>query len=513
VRCSETKEVSDPPRMAATRNEDREKLMLKRMLAVGLVLGLAAVMFAGCGGGTSSTKTVAKETLFTFIGDTPPASDVLSLRTTITGLTLTQQDTTHTVTVFSSSVKVNFASLRDFSTILNVASAPEKTYDKATITFSGTQVVLYDPTQSPPVRVLNAEMSTVSPVIPIGPALTVVNDEVAALRLDFDLWRSIKLELDEDGELVCKVTPVMTASPVVVSEGQSLGEFDDLVGFVSAVSPYRVSDAFTGAFTMQLLAGTGPAITVYFTDSTQLLGVSALNQLETGRVVEVEAVMDKDGNLVAKTVEVEDRAVLDDEKLAFLGYVISVTRDGSGNVTQFSFYVREEEPSSGGDVPLDSVVVVNVSSTTTFQYSSRSANFASLPFDATAVAPGQELIVHGEYTTMSEASTIIDANTIFLKLQTVQGNLLSLVQVGSDGRTGAFQFAPAATLLQGAPILVFTNNETVFTGVSGLTELTAESILLVRGLPFYQKQAGTINGVAVPAGTLVITARQVHQLQ
>jgi len=32
-------------------------------------------------------------------------------------------------------------------------------------------------------------------------------------------------------------------------------------------------------------------------------------------------------------------------------------------------------------------------------------------------------------------------------------------------------------------------------------------------LPFYEVQAQTISGVAVPAGTMVILAKQVHKLQ
>jgi hypothetical protein len=491
--------------------------MLKRMLAVGLVVGLAALTLASCGGKNStSSASVGNGALYTFIGDTPPASDVLSLRATVNSITLTQQGTTNEVGALASSsayIKLDFTSLRDFATVLALSQVPELTYDKVTISLSSAQITLYDPTQSPPVRVLYADMSPSAPVIPIRPALTVTEDEVAALQLDFDLLRSVSIEEDADGKLSATLTPVMKASPVAPVAGQGYGQFDDLVGFVRSVTPYPVGGYFNGAFSLQLLAGTGPAISVYFTDSTQLYGVPALNQLEPGRVVEVDAVVDEKGNLVGKTVEVEDRAVVAESKLAFLGYVISVTKDDTGNVTQFSLYVREEEPDASGDVPLDSVVVVKVSSTTTFQYSSRATDFASLPFDATAVAPGQELIVHGKYTNMAEQPTTVDANSIFLKLQTVQGTLYSLLRVESDGKTGAFQFAPAATLLQGAPILVFTNNETVFVNVFGLAELTPQSTLFVKGLPFYQRQAGTINGVTVPAGTLVITAGQVHQLQ
>ena len=517
----EAKTAKGPRCGAASMDGDRERLMRKRTLAVGLMVGLAALIMASCGGNDTATpRVLGKGALITFIGDTP-ASDVLSLRTTITGMTLKQEGTANRVAVFPTSssttslVKVNFASLRDFATVLTIAALPETTYDEVILTFSASQIVLYDPSKDPPIRVVNARLSTATPVIPIQPALTVTKDGVFALRLDFDILRSI--EVDPNGEVNGNVTPVLSAAPVDSIEGQGFGELDDLVGFVRTVSPYSTGQNFTGAFTLQLLAGTGPAVTVNFTSSTELFGVSALNQLETGRVVEVDAVVDEGGNVVAKTVEVEDRAVLADEKLAFLGSVLSVTRDYSGNVVQFSFYVREEEPDSGGYVPLDSVVVVNVSSTTNFQYSSRSTNFASLPFDATAVTPGQELIVHGKYTRATDQPTTVAANSIFLKLQTVQGNLSSLVQVGSDDKTGAFWLTPSASLLQGAPILVFTTNtaefQTAFVNVFGLAELAPQANLLVRGLPFYENQAGTINGVAVPAGTLVITARQIHQLQ
>jgi hypothetical protein len=36
--------------------------------------------------------------------------------------------------------------------------------------------------------------------------------------------------------------------------------------------------------------------------------------------------------------------------------------------------------------------------------------------------------------------------------------------------------------------------------------------LVVKGLPFFEGEGQTINGVPVPAGTLVILAKQVHQL-
>jgi hypothetical protein len=63
--------------------------------------------------------------------------------------------------------------------------------------------------------------------------------------------------------------------------------------------------------------------------------------------------------------------------------------------------------------------------------------------------------------------------------------------------------------------MVLTSNQTVFLNLTGLSSLSAsgtQPTLLVQGLPFFETQAQTINGVLVPAGTFVILAKQVHQL-
>jgi len=108
--------------------------------------------------------------------------------------------------------------------------------------------------------------------------------------------------------------------------------------------------------------------------------------------------------------------------------------------------------------------------------------------------------------------TTVAADKIDLPLQTAQGNFASSVQRGSDDKTGAFMLTTCATLLQGTPIMVVTNNQTSFVNVAGLAELAPLPTLLVKGLPFFQPMATTVNGVSVPAGTLVILAKQVHQL-
>jgi hypothetical protein len=253
--------------------------------------------------------------------------------------------------------------------------------------------------------------------------------------------------------------------------------------------------------------------------TSQLYGFSDLNQLVTDSFMEVDAYIDVDGNFVATSVEDEYTENLSSNTLALIGPVTSVTRNASGNVTSFNLWMRDVEPNDPSTATLDTICVVNVTGSTTYQYSSRSANFANLPFGPGNITVGQEVVVHGQVTppgtgTPSLPATVA-ASKVYDKLQSIQGSFSSLVQVGQDNKTGAFVFTPCPTLFQGTPIMVLTSNQTAFVNLSGLSSLTGppnQPALVVKGLPFFEAQAQTINGVPVPAGTLVILAKQVHQL-
>ncbi len=503
--------------------------MLRRLLTASLALGLAAVLLSSCGGSEKPLPPPrAKGALLTFIGDAP-FCDILSFRVSITGMTLTPQGGGAAVSVLSSNalIKVNFSALKDFSTILNLAGVFEGTYDSATVTFSAPQIYVFDPTQSPPIRLIAGKFSTLKPKVNIQPAITVKKPNVSALRMDFDMSRSVVL--DAQGQVTGNVTPVISLTPVTASGSAGFGELDGVVGFVRSVTTSSTGQGFTGGFSLQTLSGTGPAIAVNLTNSTQFCGPQTtsdapctsipLNELLTGSFVEVNGFVDQKGNFVANYVEVEDHEIVEQNQVGFIGYVTSTTKDSAGNVTQFDLYVREEDPDVSLSVFLDSISVVNVSSSTAFQFSSRATNFANLPFDATSISPGQELVVHGVFTKPSPPPppapappATIAADKVYLKLQAVQGGFSSLVKVGADDKAGAFWLTPCFSLFQGAPILAITSSQTAFVNVSGLSALTPQSSLLVKGLVFYQPQGVTINGITVPAGTLVVISKQVHLL-
>ena len=72
--------------------------------------------------------------------------------------------------------------------------------------------------------------------------------------------------------------------------------------------------------------------------------------------------------------------------------------------------------------------------------------------------------------------------------------------MGSDNATGVFILTPCCALLQGVPIYVVTNNQTAYVNVTGLGAVNTVKTLLVKGMPYYESDAITINGVTIPAG-------------
>jgi hypothetical protein len=530
--------------------------MLKRTVAMALMAVLAVAFLTSCGSSKPKTTTPTGS-LTTLVGDIPGLCDVVSFPFSITDLALIGPaangvTTVGTVPINSGSrsmpqIKINLGCLRDFTTPLNMSAANVGTYNTAYITLIEPQLIFYDPTILPPNPPTNTANFTLSPLkniqVPISPPLVINKSQASVLQIDFDMLHMIQSITTDPttGKLTVTGTPEISMTPITAlgSQGQGFGELDDLVGFVRSVTippPVSIS-LYDGSFALQLLSGSissPPVPTINLNSSSQLYGFSELNQLVTDSFVEVDAYIDVDGNFVANSVEDEYTECIPPSlsppgcteypTLAIIGPVTSLTRDGSGNVTSFNLWARDVEPNDAAVVEPDTIPVVNLSSSTTYQYSSRSTNFANLPFGPANISVGQEVIVHGQVIEPKASSgsgaptlpTTVTAYKVYDKLQSIQGSFSSLVQAAGDDKTGAFTFSPCAVMFQGTPTMVLTNNQTVFVNLTGLSSLTGQGgnpTLLVKGLPFFEGQAQTIYGVPVPAGTLVILAKQVHQLQ
>ena len=242
--------------------------------------------------------------------------------------------------------------------------------------------------------------------------------------------------------------------------------------------------------------------------------------------MEVDAILDSQGNLAAKTVEVQ--AIENPfpsgsgvtPSTALIGPIVSIKTDPAGNPTQLNLWVHDAEPDDTSTLLMDSIYIVDLTTNPTYNISILGPNFASLTFGPKNLAVGQELVVHGAYIKpptptggIPSQPFTVEPSAIYLKLQSMQGTLGSMLQVGSDNATGVFILTPCCSLLQGVPVYVVTNNQTAYVNVTGLGAVNTVQNLLVKGMPFYESAATTINGVTIPAGSMVLEAKQVHVLQ
>jgi hypothetical protein len=483
----------------------------------GAVL-LAVALMVGCGsnGGTSAAdeddNVPATGSVVTFGADAP-ICDVESFIATITSATLVPQGGGTAVTLVSSTAPatIDFGRLTDFTNILSTASVAPGTYNQMQVTLTNPQLIALNTATSPPSpQSIPVTLTATTFTIPISPALVVTSGTTSGLTFDFNLRKSV--QVGATGQVTGTVDPQITVTPNTLS-GTTVGEADSLYGVVQSVSTSTPPTGFTGSFTLTVADGTGQTFTILTNSGTTFEGdgVTSFSQLAANTFVEVDAIVNTSGQIIAQIVDSEEQTSPSSQKSAFLGKIINVTRDGSGNATSFTLLVNDEVPSLNGTIPLHSGLNVTLSSGTNYFTNWAAWNKAAFTFGPKTLGVAQTVAVHGVLG--SGASPSLAAAHVFLRPRNVLGNFTTLQAAGSDGVTGAFTMAPCGSLFGGTPITVITYNITNFTGVSGLVGLTPAPTLNSRGDLIYEQTSGTTaGGASWTAPTWVLQARQVHQL-
>jgi len=488
--------------------------MRKSILAVTLLAGLGALILLGCNGGTTPpapTPRVGNGSVVLLATDAP-LCNVFSFTVTISGITLTPQGGGDPVSVLGQgqSVTIDFLRLMDFNTVLNLASVPAGTYSQMTLTLAGAQLTVIDVTQTPPVPVaITTSLENATVTINLDPAVTVTEGGTVSLLIDFHLFRSV--HVDGMGHVTGTVNPVMTVARMSPHPQDGLGRLDELHGIVRSVTTTSSNSAFVGSFQLQTRGGFGPVLTIQVTSTTRFEGVSGLSGLAQGNFVEVEAVVDTAGNIVAQEVELEG-TIQGEGKAVFEGLVLHVVRDlATGKATEFVLFVRGEHPDVSGSIPLRSPLTVNVTDGTQFRIVRPGINQAGLTFDATNIGVGQALIAFGAYHT--DPSPTLDAEGVALRPQAIRGQYsppLLGVDAGNP-RVGGFNLVPCSPIFLGQPVRVFTFADTEFYGVSDLNGLSPLPPVHAKGLLFYEPGLVTINGINVAPPSMVMEARRIVQ--
>jgi hypothetical protein len=465
-----------------------------------------------------------------------PVCNAISADVVVQNISFTQTQTGETTGFmtttpsFAPEIRLNLPQLRDFSTVLYEFPVKAGSYDQMNLNFELGQIVAYDPTLIPPVNSFTTTFTNQKPTISISPPLVITPGQANVMVLDWDYLRM--LGTTSSGNITGKmtaavsVTQLYSTSPTGAVNPNGFGELDDLWGFVRSISNTNATSnaSYIGSFSMQVLSPSvadAPNLPINLTTTTNKIGFSDLAHLLPNNYVEVDAILDSQGNLAAKTVEVQ---ALENPfptqsgvtpSTALIGPIVSIKTDPAGNPLQLGLWVRDAEPDDIGTLLMDQIYTVDLTVNPTYQTSIMGPNFANLTFGPQNLAVGEEIVVHGAYTKPpSLTSTVIpfsvEPTAIYLKLQSMQGTMQSMLTVGSDDATGVFSLLPCCSLLQGVPLYVVTNNQTAFVNVTGLGAITTLNNLVVKGMPYYEPQAVTINGVTIPAGTMVFQAKQVH---
>ena len=485
-----------------------------RKLLTGLTAVIAAAIFISSCGSSSSTivpSPTPTSGQFALMATDAPICSVASFKVTITSATLTPQSGGSAVPVIDASnpVTVDFASLMGFNTLLDLSSVPAGTYSQVTFTFMPNPLLTVFEGNPPVPTTINATLTQTTVKATINPALVVSADTSNGLTLDFRLFQSIQTD-PITGQITGTVDPAIRVFPAVITSVDGLGVIDALDGVVQTVTTTSSNTNFTGSFTLQVRLT--QTFKVNVTSDTNFSGVSDLTAMTQGLFVEVDAIVDQDGNIVARRVMAE--SVTDATTAAFVGPVLSVTTDSTGNATQLTMLVRHEHPDVSATVPLLSTLAVSVSPETGFKIAKHGTDTSPLPFDSSVIARGQEVVVHGPFA--AGTPPIVTAKMIVLRPQPALGNVLATPSpvIGSDGKTGGYYMAPCNPLFQNQIVNVVTSSDTIFTGLTDLNGLDNTSVYMNRGFLFYTNESGSLNGLpwTTPPPAYVFPAQQVRKV-
>lgn len=401
------------------------------------LLFLATLLWAasGCGngggGGTAPPRTIAETPVLVNIGDVPE-DRVVSLELTVESVTLVGSGSE--ASLLSQPRRLEITRLSGTFEPLVLDDALPGTYTQVRIRVSNPEVSLIDAggqlVEAP--TTLAQDTAAVSINLNLGTTPVVLN-------LDFDLLASLVI----DGSNNVTVTPIFTASvvtlPAPAEQEEDSGAVDDVLGRVTAVS----GSSFT------IATDAGASLTFATNADTEFDGVTGVGDLQNGMVVEVDAVTQSGGTLLATEVEIENE--LPDD-LEVEGTIVSVT---GLPATSFTMAVQERQFPAGVSAPdVGSLLTVNIDSNTQFSVDDDDVDRSGLvtSFGAGTIAPVQKV----EAETNTPDAAVITAEKVKLKEQGLTGTVVSIVQVNDRSE-----------------IVVAVDNDSAFARLTGQTQFTA----------------------------------------
>jgi predicted small secreted protein len=439
---------------------------MKRVYLFTLLCVVFALLLTGCGGGNSTTQvSTGAGQVVVQTGDAVN-DQIAKFELNISSITLTGvSPTATTANLLAKPAEVEFSHEAGTFEPLTLANLPPGTYNGATITVTGAEVVVLN--AGVPTKVqANISSGTVS--------VTFANITVTStpLFLNFDLDLAASVVLNGTPITSATINPTFTvtsaATPPAGNEGNedhNDGEMDDVHGSVKSISAPN--------FTIT----TNSTDITFATDANTRFkdGITQLSDLKVGDIVEVDAITKSDGTKLATKVERESSQ--NGEEVEGL---ISALDNPLATIT----VIHQMDSTGTSNSPV--TVPVGVNSSTVYSVRSDKLNITAPAFDATHIGKGQRI----EADSSTNVTPLL-ATKVKLREQALIGTVAASPAPTTSGFTITISPTSAFGTLSGATsvAVTFANGATLkTTPVAGAT-------IRARGLVFFN--AGTYSMIAV----------------
>jgi hypothetical protein len=438
---------------------------MKRVYLFTLLCVVFALLLTGCGGGSTQQVSTGAGQVVLQTGDAVN-DQIAKFELNISSITLTGvSPTATTANLLAKPAEVEFSHEAGTFEPLTLANLPPGTYNGATVTVTGAEVV-----------VLNAGVPTKVPAtISSGTvSVTFANITVSStpLFLNFDLDLANSVVLNGTPITSATITPKFNVSSAATppaggegNEDHDNGEMDDVHGSVKSISAPN--------FTIT----TNSTDITFGTDANTRFkdGITQLSDLKVGDIVEVDGVTKSDGTKLATKVERESSQ--NGEEVEGL---ISALDNPLTTIT----VIHQEDSTGNSNSPV--TVDIGVNASTVFSVRSDKLNITAPVFDATHIGKGQRIEADS-----SNNVTPLLATKVKLREQALIGTVAASPAPTASGFTITISPTSAFGTLSGATsvAVTFANGATLkTTPVAGAT-------IRARGLVFFN--GGVYSMIAV----------------
>ncbi len=436
-------------------------------------LATAVLVAAGCGYSTltsTGTQSSASGPAF-LVGTDAPLAAVVSMQVTLEDVELTNGTST-TATLVKGTPTVDFARYNGLQGLVDMVDVPAGTYTGVTFVLGSGTVSWLNTTGGGAPTIQSASAAFTPSTVTVSlPNPLVVGDKTppVGVRLDFDLAKSIQVS---GGQIVLNGSGDVEVDPTfditTVARGDQGAHIDELIG---GIVSHPTSTTEPSSFVIQ--GPHGENFTINTSASTEWDGSATLGALNSNSVVAVAGVIDPSD----QTLDADEVAIISDKGFYAGGPVTYVT-PSSGQATGMQMYVRGTLPSQNPSVPLGGLANITITGNENYGIYWMHNAINNLLFNASSLAPGQEVTVGGPDPTASPFTV----NRIHLQNRGYNG---TIVAASPNANQGTFTMTVNGFMGQ-----LITSNVVVYLGpqcdfrygLSSFSDLSSATSVRVVGL-------------------------------